>query len=284
MKLTPLTDTVKIPQAPWVLPGWIRERTLTMISAPGGVGKSAFGTALGLALAEGKGFLGSPAPARAGRVVHIAIDAPKWDHAHVARRLVRGMGLDLSEPDEWSGGYWFCFEPFFLEDLTHDGRSTFEAMMNEAAYPSGAIADMVIIDSFRNIHDEDENDAKAMSKIMRFLRRWSERNCAIILLHHSKKPSKFTQASGWDSARGSGVIHNSVDTHIVLRALPQRKEGARIKFLAPHWEKGRGGDITPKFKCRLTWGDEYMRLTRVQRGRPKKLPLETNFSLPQKGH
>ena len=274
MKLTHLSRAIDIPIPRWVLPHWVREKTLTMISAPGGVGKSNFATAMGLSVAAGKGFLGQPEPSAPGRVVYIAIDAASWDHAHVARRLAPGLGvpshmLEDDEPDDWTAGFWFSFEPFFLES---DPKG-FEALMNAAAWgPDGEVMpDLVVIDSLRNVHDGDENDAKAMMQVMRFFRRWSEKNCSILLLHHSKKPNEFTSPSGWDSARGSGVIHNSVDAHIVLKKEEAKIPKLNTQILTATWVKGRGGDDTPTVKYRVVWSRDRMDLSLVRRGRPKKV-------------
>ncbi len=272
MKLYTLAEAADLPKPPWVIPGWFRERSLTMLSAPGGVGKSNFAQALAISAAAGKAFLHEDPPERPMRVVYIGVDAASWDYAHVARRVTVGLGLtynDLDpERDDFAGGIWYRFDPLLLED------GHFEEIMNTTAFPSGALADLVVVDCLRAIHDHDENKAELMAPVMRFFRKWAERNCAILLLHHSKKPGEFTSSVGWDSARGSGAIHNSVDTHIVLEPAKVKIPHPRKKIITAHWAKGRGGDDTSGLRYRMAWNQEQMTFTKVVRGRPiKRKPL-----------
>ena len=271
MKLYTIAEAAALPIPPWIVPGWVRERTLTMLTAPGGVGKSNTATAIGVCAAAGIPFLEGEAPERPARVLHVAIDAASWDHGHLARRIAAGLGVNPSDLDgeDDSGGYWFCFEPLLLQD----GR--FEEVINSVAYSSGAVPDLIIIDSLRNIHDKDEDSSSEMMPVMRFFRRWAEKNCGIVLLHHTKKPSGVRAAWDWDTARGSSALHNSVDAHIVL--LPPRARRRPLqgrKLVEAVWVKGRGGDDTPSIKYRTTWNQDEMRFVRVKRGRPPGAPKE----------
>lgn len=257
-----------IPVPPWILPGWFRAKTLTMLSAPGGVGKSNFAQALALSAAAGRAFLNPDAPFRPMSVVYLGLDAAAWDYAHARRRIAKGLGISNHEiepnPEEWRGGIHYRFNPLMLTD------GQFEEIMNMTANPLNVLADLVVVDCLRAVHDGDENDSKAMTSIMRFFRSWSERNCAILLLHHSKKPGEFTSKVGWDSARGSGAIHNSVDSHIVLEPAKARKPKAGTKIINAHWAKGRGGDDTSGVRYRMTWDKEQMTFKAIVRGRPIK--------------
>jgi len=266
MRLYTFEEIESLPVPPWVIPGWFRERTLTMLSAPGGVGKSNFAQALAISAAAGRPFLNPEAPVRPMRVVYLGVDAASWDYAHAARRIAQGLGVtsdDLDpERDEFAGGIWYRFDPLLLAD------GQFEEIMNSTSFPSGALADLVVVDCLRAVHDHDENSSELMAPVMRFFRKWAEKNCAILLLHHSKKPGEYTSKVGWDSARGSGAIHNSVDSHIVLDPAKLRKERPGIKVITAHWAKGRGGDDTSGVRYKMRWNREKMVFTVVKRGRP----------------
>lgn len=281
MNLYTFDDLADIPIPPWVLPGWFREKSLTLISAPGGMGKSNFTQAMAISAAAGLPFLNDEKPSRPMRVVYFALDAPMWDYAHAARRIVAGLGVPASriEPDdeEWTGGVYWRFDPLLISD------GSFKEVMEETANPHGVLVDLVVVDCLRTIHDGNENDSEVMAPVMRYFRRWAEQHCAIMILHHSKKPGEFT-GTGGDSARGSSAIHAAVDSHIVLREAKLKYPKSGRKVIIVEWAKGRGGDAFNDMRYEMVWNEERMRFGTVRRGRPNKPKRESNgFMLsPQK--
>jgi len=273
LKLLTAAQVTKIQMPPWVLDGWIRAKTLTMLSAPGFAGKSNLATALAAHAASGRGFLGQPAPVRRMRVVYVGNDAADWDHATQLRRILAGAGLppESCDPtDEHSGGLWYCFQSLTLSD-----PSRFDEILGSVAYPSGALPDLIVVDTLRAFHDLDENDSTAMTHVMRFFRGFAARNAAILLLHHSKKPPRGEGAGSWewDSARGSSAIHNSLDTHMILVPFSGRgrrpKLGAKSSKISVRWVKGRGGAAAPALRYKMEWSDEAIRFTEIRPpGRP----------------
>lgn len=83
---------------------------------------------------------------------------------------------------------------------------------------------LILIDSFRQAHDADENDAGQVAKVLRGMKRLLALGATIAVIHHS------TKAGG--SLRGSGAIAADADATIDVTG----EDGERQAW----WEKHRG--------------------------------------------
>ena len=242
-----IASLLRQPVPSWVIAPFARHHTLTMISAPQSSGKSALLMHLGLMASGGQAFLDYPKPALARKVLFIGLDAPSYDYAAIARKLLTSLNpydLDL----------WFTSDP--VDILSPSFISLIEEVTAKEFVPSDEggdvevyLPELVIIDAFRCIHKSDENDSRDMSKVMSALRTLAEAGPAIIFAHHETK--------GGDSAgtaRGSTVIPASVDMHLALRSR-KFEGGLNIKGL---WRKGRGSELAEDFQCSLMWDEESM--------------------------
>ena len=80
--------------------------------------------------------------------------------------------------------------------------------------------DVVIFDPLMKFHLQDENSAQEMSYVLRKVDHIIEDfKCAVILVHHTKKPNALDPARGGDRLRGSSAIFADVDTLIELERL-----------------------------------------------------------------
>lgn len=73
---------------------------------------------------------------------------------------------------------------------------------------------LVIIDPFIQIHRGDENDSRAMAKVIGFLKKLTTDGASVLLLHHHRKESEHSYGSLGERLRGSSSILAGVDSHI----------------------------------------------------------------------
>jgi len=218
-----------VKRPPPLFVGLIPERTLLMISAEPGCGKTALSLAAALALDTMTPLLGTFAPRERRRTFFLGNDAPDWDYAEVFRKLGRGIGLSTAQQDD-------CQVDF----LTNEGGSltdkrflaVIQKWHEEVAY------NVVIFDTLASFHDLDENDTRQMGAIMAILKRLRDSfNCTVIFTHHSRKPSGDEPMSANYSARGNSVISGSIDFHLHLR-----RSANKIRMSLA---KGRGSEKLP---------------------------------------
>jgi len=247
-----ISSLLSMPVPSWVIAPFARHKTLTMISAPQSSGKSALLSYIGLMASGGAAFLDFPPPAMARKVLFIGLDAPSYDYAAIARKLLAPLEpYCLADFDFWvSSEPIDILSPAFI-DLISEVTEEIVTPSDEGVDIDHWLPELVIIDAFISIHSMDENSSKEMKPVMAALRALAEAGPAVVFAHHETK--------GGDSAgtaRGSTVIPASVDMHLALRSR-KFEGGLNIKG---KWKKGRGSELAEDFQCTLTWDEESMRI------------------------
>lgn len=218
----------------------VPEASVTMLAAAPGAGKSFLMLGLALAVTRGEDFAGlktKQAPA-----LFIGEDAPAWDYAGQLRKLLG----DGSAPATF---HIAANEQFRLLDT---GR---RAALGEYVRRHGVR--LVIVDTLRAVHDNDENDSQQMQKVMNELRAISvEYGVSVVFLHHSPKPSSIGTTSDY---RGSSVLLGSCDFFYSMAALRLGNESR----LTLQCKKGRGADMPTVLTLRLAWGKPPAVIARV---------------------
>lgn len=83
---------------------------------------------------------------------------------------------------------------------------------------------LVILDPLRNFHDEDENDAGRMLRMLAPLRRWAvDHDSSFVVVHHTKKLQEGQTQATANDMRGSSALFGIADG--VLVATPRAKSG-----------------------------------------------------------
>ncbi len=75
---------------------------------------------------------------------------------------------------------------------------------------------LVILDSLVRIHQQDENDAKSMSKVFSYISEIIKVGASVLFTHHHRKQSGFGPSNPGQSMRGSSDILAAVDCHLTL--------------------------------------------------------------------
>lgn len=190
----------------WRVEGWLPERTVTLLAANGGVGKSNLSLQMGVAMATGTEFVGLPTkPSRVlvisgedeGRTVHFRVANICQDLQIPLSSLAdRMMVYDMTQTD--------CV-------LWRDGSPT-ERMQWLADTVVRHRADVVIIDNASDVFADNENDRTAVRGFMRCLNTIAGgTGAAMLLLAHVDKAS-VRAGAGLDSNStfsGSTAWNNS---------------------------------------------------------------------------
>jgi len=131
---------------------------------------------------------------------------------------------------------------------------------------------LAILDPLRNFHDEDENDAGQMLRMLAPLRRWAvDHDSSFVVVHHTKKLQEGQTQATANDMRGTSAMFGVADG--VLVATPRAKEGeividatfkrakgwCRPTMIGSYDNAGRGGsevitDFDQKVYAALTNG------------------------------
>lgn len=148
--------------------------------------------------------------------IYIGLDSPKWDIAGQVRKL--GKGLNITEGDYGMMDSRILFRgskprPNIMDPAFFD-------WLGELRQEHGI--DTVFIDTFRRLHDRNENDSGEMGAVMERLEDLVDKQKAtIIMATHTSKPAQGVVQSALYETRGSTVIPGSADYHYGLRLSKQ---------------------------------------------------------------
>lgn len=186
----------ELPDLQWFWPNWIPRGMLSLLAAPGGVGKTNIALDLAHRCAGGQpGPDGQPLHSLTGNIIYVDAEnflpiiyqrAVAWNMN--MRRLYplsppEGKVLDLMDRDYQDE----------LKDLCFDTQP-----------------DLIIVDSLSTITLTAENNVEDMREILRFFNDLAQdANCALLLIHHTRKPKPYGQNGlTMHDLRGSGHIVN----------------------------------------------------------------------------
>lgn len=241
-------DLAAIPPRPWLARRHLLRGKVTTLVAPGSAGKSLlmqeWGAALALGPVEGGTFCGLDVCERANVLIINAED----DTAEMRMRLggvIQEFGLPRDD----------VRRRVYLQSSQDPGAPTFRIAERDrktnSVRETPMVADLidfirekeisaVIVDPFVDTHGADENSNGEVNSVMRIYRRIaSETNVALVLVHHTKKPSAASSesyAGNADSARGAGAIINASRIAVTLYPMSE-KDGE--KFGVEKWKRHR---------------------------------------------
>lgn len=241
--LQQMHDDGLLPPIEWLWPNWLPLRMLSILAGEPGVGKSMIALDVAGRIVAGRHFPdGSPVPCTGATVIYVdAEDAPSvHDERSLAWQLDRTrLYLMLPGPDQ-----------LFIDLNEPTTRDRLIEMMHTLT-PA-----LVIIDSLSSISLKGESAKEDVMILLAFLKRAAQEfNCAVLLIHHLRKPPPGLQARLLTMAdvRGSGHIvaaARSVLGASVVQTGPQPdKNGPRrlevLKTNLTRYPKPLGINLTP---------------------------------------
>jgi len=249
--LTPVSASVlraNYKKVKWIVDGVVPEGGIVLFVGQPGIGKTWLMLALALDVALAQQWLGRFA-CKSGRVLIILEEDDPNAIVERLDLLYAGMDLPKEKGDELEIGYLIQAGVSLLTSKDKKLNPKLEIVMREYK-PS-----LIIIDPFRRVHGEEENDSAAMSNLFKELRQltgFTDPPCAVVMNHHDRK-GFGSSGRRLDGVRGSTDIAGSVDG--VLEISGVFEEGLTIN----HSKSKRGPcqgefDVLP-FVC-----EDYVRL------------------------
>jgi len=197
------TDPATIPQREWLYGKLLLRKFVSSTISPGGIGKSSLVTAEALAMVSGKDLLGIEPGARL-RVWLWNLEDP----------------LDETKRKIQAAALHYELEPEDIGDrlMVDSGRE--QRLVIATAGRNGAVIvqpvvdslveeiikhqiDVIIIDPFVSCHEVVENDNAAMDMVVKEWGRVADRgNCAVMLIHHTRKMGGTDAEVTTESSRG----------------------------------------------------------------------------------
>lgn len=219
---------------------------VSLIVAPGGVGKSSFGIGEGLGLANGRAIYGGGDPPRALNVWYLNCeDEPDEAQRRVAATAAAlGLSTDRFYLDSTRD------EPLIVaRSIAGGGASINRAAVNRLVEGvSAAGIHVLIVDPLVATHAVNENDNGAINAVLSAYREVAHRTgCAVMLVHHSTKAARSGDV-GVEQSRGASSLI----------------DGARsVRFLTPmSVDDGRRFGISdPRGHVRVTTGKANLTAT-----------------------
>lgn len=225
----------------WRIEGWLPERTVTLLAANGGVGKSNLSLQAGVALATGREFVGvSTKPSRV--LVISGEDEGRTVHFRVAS-ICRDLGIPLSD----LAGRMMVYDMTQTDCVLWRNGAPTERMQWLADAVVRHRAETVIIDNASDVFADNENDRTCVRGFMRCLNTIAHGTGAgMLLLAHVDKASvragagldsnsTFSGSTAWNnSARSRWAMVREDSGAIVVRHekcnLGPLQEEIRLEF------------------------------------------------------
>ena len=205
MDWTKLSNTEPEPTH-WRVEGWLPERTVTLLSANGGVGKSNLSLQLSVASVMGHEFVG--VPTKRSRVLVISgEDEGRTVHFRVSN-ICADVGIEMSELH----GQMIVYDMTQVDCVLWRNGAPTERMQWLADTVVRHKVDVLVIDNASDVFADNENDRTAVRGFMRCLNLISSKTgVATLLLAHVDKAS-VRAGAGLDSNStfsGSTAWNNS---------------------------------------------------------------------------
>ena len=216
--------TRKLPPKKEILAPWLREKDLTMIYAPRGLGKTWFALNIGYAIASGGEFLKYKAQ-EPWRVLYVDGEMAAVLMQERITKIVQSSEKDLPEPS-------------FFRLITHDLE---EYPIRDLAGKLGQedinahidSFDVLILDNLSClVRSGDENEAGSWVIIQEWLLFLRKVGKTAIIIHHAGKGGQ---------QRGTSKREDILDTVIALKKVKNSSPSDGVKFEV-HYEKNRTFD------------------------------------------
>ena len=195
-----------IPPRPWLVPGLLLRRQVTILVAPPGSGKSLLTLQLGMAACANVTWHGWRPR---GQFKVLIINAEE-DEDEMRRRLWAAQ-QEMDIDDGKLEGFFLAGSQDNLVIAKADARTKTvkrEPMLEriiESVQANGI--DIVIVDPFAETFEGDENSNSELKWCGVLWREVARRcNCAVLLVHHTRKYASSEQAGDMDAARGAGAL------------------------------------------------------------------------------
>jgi hypothetical protein len=222
-------DPAKLPPREWLYDKHYQRGIVTATVGPGGGGKSSLDLVELIAMCTGRDLLGVQRLIRCRAWYHNAEDSRDEIYRRIAA-VCQHYKIDQGELDGWLFVTSGIDMPVRLAASRHGGQVTINAATAEAI--TRTIGDNEIgVASFDPLvahHNAVENATGDMDGILReFARIANVTDCALEIVHHTRKPAPGQEELNVADSRGAGAIINAVRSARVLNPM-SKAEAAKV--------------------------------------------------------
>lgn len=245
----------------YIVDGFLYPGSVTMIYSPPAQFKSLIACSMGLAISNGKSFLGMDT--KKAPVLYGDGENSKLTIKDRLEKLHKGMNLTQ---DKFP--YYTLTDGLLMDEKKHIHLG-FQLFIEKQIEEKGI--KVLIFDTMHRFAYYDENSSDDINKLYtQFFKPLAEKyNVAIIFLHHSTKSGGY---------RGSGDFLGMVDVSFQIRRKPKTNQFTIIN------EKSRNGEIG-EILGEIIFDDEYIKINRLDEQEEKKNSIsklkQTTFLLEE---
>ena len=207
MRIIDFDTFIDMPRAnvDWLIDGLIPKPGMIELMGPPKIGKSFLSLDIAFKVSRREPFLN--ANTKKSRVLYFQLDTSEM--------ILRDRGVALRE-----SGY-DTSSPNFGMVHPEDAQRPVDVMLASGReYFAKALKihapDLVVLDTLRECHQEDENDSTAMKRVMDTLEGLFAKTALLLLHHTSKFPPEIVQPNPILASRGSSYITGKVDAYWLM--------------------------------------------------------------------
>jgi RecA-family ATPase len=211
----------QIPMRPWVAPGYLLKRAVTLLAGPPSAMKSSLLLAWAVATALGREH-GPYRPTESGVVIVYNVEDDQFEQR---RRLSASLRVIGAAPADIAGKV-IRIGPHEVGTLIEHDRETGLVRMTNAMLEIKQVIEQykpvaLFADPFSELHTAEENDNTAVRAVIaRFRSLAVEHEMAVCLVHHTRKGASGA-AGDPDSARGASAIIGAVRCAFTLTTMSE---------------------------------------------------------------
>lgn len=200
---------IKFESTPWLVENLIPSKCITILSGAPASYKTWLLLQMAIKIAQGEKFLGQFKCEKAGVLI-----INEEDHLRLIQERLNKLGAE---------------EDLSINVISQENFAVLEDKDLEEIIKvcEAKDANVIFIDSLVRISDNDENDAKQMSKVFRNIRKFCQAGKTVVLTHHERKEG-FVKSSAQARLRGSSDIPASIDSHLAIQR--DKKDKTKLRF------------------------------------------------------
>ena len=235
LNITDIHNT-ELPPLDFVFNG-LKDKTIGFISSAGGTGKSMLALHLAFSLADTtKTYNFKPIiteDTHRGRVTYLSLEDPQDVLEHRIKSITKHIITYhqnyniLEEINKNLDVYPLYGKNFTLAKFSSEKTIEISNEVYEILLKIAQKSRLVIIDTFRRIHDTDENNNGQMSEVLKVFENICERTgTSFLLLHHQNKSAINEKNNNQTAMRGASALVDNARLVINLNTLSEKEAEA----------------------------------------------------------
>lgn len=216
LSLAQLVEQPSPPASCLVEPGLLPAQGILFVGGEPKVGKSLLVANLALSLAAGSPRLGFPISApRRVLVCQFELPVPQFVNRLTVMRSALGTAADHRLFVDTRAAGHLLNAPQGLEHFLLAAKA--------------ASAEVIVLDPLYSMHDQDENDTRAMAALCQSLLRLRDASrAALVLVHHTRK--SISREEIGRAFRGSSALHAVGDSYMLLTRTSAQRSTLELRF------------------------------------------------------